>query len=105
MADNAKTEHGAGHGERDGGERSHVVFKFSVDGRHYESEQPVLTGQQIKARAGVDASFGLFIEGHGHGPDQQIADTQSVDLRMPGLEHFYTAPPATYGSVAPSTTR
>lgn len=73
-------------------------YKFTVDDKHLESDVPVLTGQQIKARAGVDASFGLFIEGHGQAPDEQIADSQEVDLRQPGREKFHTAPPATYGA-------
>lgn len=74
-----------------------AVFKFTVDGKALESEQPVLTGAQIKALAQIDPSFGLFIEGRGQQPDQQIADSQSVDLRQPGRERFYTAPPATFG--------
>jgi hypothetical protein len=73
-------------------------FQFTVDDKHLESDVAVLTGQQIKARAGIDATFGLFIEGRGKGSDEQIADNQSVDLSKPGREKFYTAPPATYGS-------
>lgn len=73
-------------------------FKFTVDEKHLESDVAILTGQQIKARAGVDATFGLFIEGRGKGSDEQIADSQSVDLSKSGREKFYTAPPATYGA-------
>ncbi len=75
-----------------------AVFKFMVNEKPLESEQPVLTGAQIKALAQIDPSFGLFIEGRGQQPDQQIADSQSVDLRQPGRERFYTAPPATFGA-------
>lgn len=77
--------------------RKHSPYKFSVDDRPFESEEPVLTGAQIKARASVDPSFGLFLEGRGKDPDQQIGDGQSVDLRHPGRERFYTAPPANFG--------
>lgn len=73
-------------------------FKFTVDDKKLESDVAVLTGQQIKARAGVDATFGLFVEGRGQGADQQIADTDTVDLGSPGRDKFYTAPPATYGA-------
>jgi hypothetical protein len=73
------------------------TFKFTVDGRHFESAQPILTGAQIKAKASVDPSFGLFLEGHGHDHDKTVADNEPVDLRKPGLEKFYTAPPATFG--------
>lgn len=72
-------------------------FKFTVDGKQFESDVAVLSGAQIKARAGVDASFGLFIEGQGQGSDQQVNDNQQVDLRDKGKERFYTVPPATYG--------
>lgn len=72
-------------------------FKFTVDDKHLESDVPVLTGAQIKARAGIDASFGLFIEGHGKGSDEQINDDQAVDLSKPGREKFYAVPAATYG--------
>ncbi len=74
-----------------------TTYKFTVDGRHFESDQPILTGAQIKARASVDPSFGLFLEGHGNKPDEQISDGQTVDLREAGREKFYTAPPATFG--------
>ena len=73
------------------------TYKFTVDGRNLESEQAILTGAQIKAKASVDPSFGLFLEGHGHKPDEQITDNQNIDLREPGREKFYTAPPATFG--------
>lgn len=77
--------------------KDHPPYKFTVDGNEFESEQRVLTGAQIKARAKVDPSFGLFLERHGHIPDEPIADDQRVDLREPGKEHFYTAPPANFG--------
>lgn len=78
--------------------QKHGPFKFGVDGKPLQSEQPELTGAQIKALAQVDPSFGLFLEGRGNQADQQIADGQLVDLREPGREHFYTAPGATFGS-------
>jgi hypothetical protein len=92
-ATNTETEQEHGKG------REHPPFKFTVDGRQFESNVPVLTGGQIKARASVDPSFGLFLEARGHAPDQQIGDGQSVDLREKGKEHFYTAPPANFGCV------
>jgi hypothetical protein len=83
---------------KDNGSAKPDVFKFSVDGRPYESETPVLTGAQIKARASVDPSFLLYLEAHGGAPDQQITDGTSVDLRdIKGREQFYSAPPATFG--------
>jgi hypothetical protein len=96
MAANEHQDDPGQSGEHQSG-RDHAPFKFSVDGRPFESDKPVLTGAQIKARASVDPSFGLFLEGHGHAPDQAIGDNQSVDLREPGRELFYTAPPANFG--------
>lgn len=75
-------------------------FKISVDGRMLESTEPQLTGLQIKTLAGVDASFGLFLEGRGQGSDRPIGDGEIVDLEKHGKESFYTAPPANYGSEA-----
>ena len=72
-------------------------FKFSVDGKPYESETQVVTGAHIKVTAGINPAFGLFLEGHGKDPDLHIADHDSVDLSRPGREQFHTVPPATFG--------
>jgi hypothetical protein len=72
-------------------------FRFTVDGNKFESEIPILTGGQIKTQAGVDPTHGLFLEGHGKHPDRQIRDDEQVDLREPGKEDFFTAPPANFG--------
>lgn len=78
-------------------DRGPEKFKFNVDGAHHETDQPSLTGARIKVLAGIDMSFGLFLESHGNRPDQQIADSEIVDLSAPGREQFYTVPPATFG--------
>lgn len=78
-------------------DRGAEKFKFTVDGKHFETDQPSLTGAQIKAFASIDPGFGLFLESHGNRPDQQIADGQAADLSEPGREQFYTVPPATFG--------
>lgn len=93
MPNDDRDEKARQHGEG----RDRAPFKFSVDGRPFESDQPVLTGAQIKVRASVDPSFGLFLESRGQAPDQQIGDNAGVDLRQPGRERFYTAPPANFG--------
>jgi hypothetical protein len=72
-------------------------YEFSVDSHDFESELPALTGAQIKAKASIDPTFGLFREGrHGHS-DQQIRDDESVDLRHKNDNEFHTMPPATFG--------
>jgi hypothetical protein len=78
-------------------EKSGKTYDLTVDGKKLSSAQPVLSGSDIKLLAAVPGDYGLFLEGHGKNPDQQIADSQTVDLREPGKESFYTAPPATFG--------
>lgn len=70
------------------------VYRFHVDGNHFESVCAQLTGADIKMIASVDASYNLFQEGS---TNRQIRDGETVDLSQPGTEHFYSAPPATFG--------
>lgn len=109
MSDDANAQHeatnsgpaGAGslaNGQGSGGaHETGREFKFSVDGRRFETPQERLTGLQLKAIAGIDPSFALFLEGRGHGSDRQIGDGDTVDLAAPGNEAFYATPPAIYG--------
>ena len=81
-------------------EEARKKFKIVVDGRELESAESRLTGLQIKTLAGVNTSFGLYLEGRGHDSDRPIGDGDIVDLESLGKDRFYTAPPATYGSGA-----
>jgi len=73
-------------------------FKFFVNDTKFEVDQRSMTGAQIKAVAGVDLSFELFLEEPGADrPDRKINDSDSVDLSAPGVEKFYTVPVATFG--------
>lgn len=74
-------------------------FSFFIDGNKFESAQARVTGLQLKSIAGVDATLLLLLEAHGKGPDRQMGDGDVIDLSEHGNEHFYTAPPATYGMV------
>jgi len=75
----------------------HRQYHYTVDDRPFKTEQQFLTGAAIKASAAVDPTFGLFREGQGHGSNQQIGDSQEVDLSQPENNKFFTAPPATFG--------
>ena len=55
-----------------------------------------MTGVQIKALAGKDAQYQLFLEQKGNDPDKIIGDHDSVQMEN-GL-HFYTVPAATFGA-------
>ena len=73
-------------------------FKLFVNDVKYEVEQRYITGAQIKALAGVDLSFELFLEEPGADrPDRKINDSDSVDLSAPGVEKFYSVPVAVFG--------
>ena len=76
----------------------HRNFHFTVDNRQFHVDTQLLTGAQIKAKAGIDPTFGLFREGHDHEPNQQIGDAEAVDLSQPGNDKFFTVPPATFGA-------
>ena len=73
-------------------------YKFKVDDKHFESADAELTGKQIKEIAGVPPSHQLFLEAPGESrPDRQILDGDIVNLAEPGIEKFYSVPPATFG--------
>ena len=76
-------------------------FFFFVDNVKYESDLPMLTGAQIKAKvANWDPAYGLLLEGHGKEPDRLISDTDSVSLEKEnGPLRFTRVPPATFGSL------
>jgi hypothetical protein len=75
-------------------------YKFFVDGKQYETEKKTLSGAEIRAIATVDPNYQLFLEEPGpEKPDKPIANDYSVDLGEPGVEKFYTIPPATFGVI------
>lgn len=70
-------------------------FVIHVDNTEFKVSQSSMTGAQLKALVGKDATYQLFEEVGGNDPDKLIGDTTSVQIRN-GL-HFYTIPPATLG--------
>jgi hypothetical protein len=67
-----------------------------IDNAEFKVKETSLTGIQLKALAGKDATYQLFLEKKGHDPDQLIGDNDTVTLE--DGEHFYTVPPATFGA-------
>ena len=74
-------------------------FNFFVNGVKYVTDQPALTGLQIKARVpDWDPSHDLVLEGHGHDPDQVIRDDELVQLDVQGgPRRFSSVPKANFG--------
>jgi len=75
------------------------IYHYFVNQDRYETDQPALTGAQIKARIpNLLPGTGLSLEGHGQDPDRQIADEELVQLDTGhGPARFTLVPPATFG--------
>jgi hypothetical protein len=70
-------------------------FVIHIDDKEFKVHESSLSGAQLKALVGKDATYQLFEEIPGNDPDKLILDTTAVQIRD-GL-HFYTVPPATLG--------
>jgi hypothetical protein len=76
------------------------IYHFFVDAKRYETDQHSLTGAQIKAIAGVQPNYQLYLEEEGDRPDKAIADGESVEMKEgEHTRHFYAVPPATFGGL------
>jgi hypothetical protein len=74
------------HGE----EHEKKAYHIMVDHKPHQWPEPFITGAQIRDLAKVDASYGVWMELPGPTDDPPIPDNQSVDLRSPGVEKFFT---------------
>ncbi len=82
----------------DGKKDHEKKYHYLVDGKEYTTSHSSLTGAQIKAMIpDFDPSFQLVLEGHKGEPDKVIPDTETVNLDVHPIRHFYTVPPATFG--------
>jgi hypothetical protein len=81
------------------GDSKNEIYTFFVGGKKYETDQPALTGLQIKARVtDWDPAHDLVLEGHGNDPDRIIADDELVSLEKDeGPLRFSSAPKANFG--------
>jgi hypothetical protein len=75
---------------------NHPPHHFFVDGKKYETEKSHLSGLEIKAIAGVEGNYQLYLEEEGDTPDRAISDGETVSLEHRVL-HFFAVPPATFG--------
>jgi hypothetical protein len=72
-------------------------YKFKVNDKEFEEDQPTITGAQIRQIAEVPPTYQLFLEVHGDKPDIPIGNDDVVNLAAPGIEKLHTVPPATFG--------
>ena len=67
------------------------TFRFLVDGKSYESDTQVITGEKLRKIVGIRPQQRIFLGDHGPGsPDHQITKTSVVDLAQLGGAQFYT---------------
>lgn len=87
----ASEEHDAEHHRR--------AYRFLLDGHPHETDRQFMTGSEIKAAdPSINQNYQLWQEFEGDRPDQQIDDSQTVDLaECRGECRFYTVPPASFG--------
>lgn len=65
---------------------------FSVDGNRYFTENQFITGAQIKKIANLSDECELYLVRQGH-QYEFIDNSMSVNVAMPGIEHFETNKP------------
>ncbi len=66
-----------------------------INGTHYRAPQPIMTGTELAALAGVPAGNQLFLEIPGPGDDRPIGPDDPVELRS-GMR-FYDVPVGNLG--------
>jgi hypothetical protein len=74
-------------------------YTYYVDGVQYETELRTMTGMYIRAMiSGIEPDYSIFQEESNNiTADIQILDASTVSL-TDGPLHFYTVPPATFGT-------
>jgi len=80
-----------GKADHDHKQNKHEIF---IDGKKFEVQADFLNGAQIKALAGIQSDYQLFLEKK-EGDDEPIPDLKSIKLEN-GM-HFFAIPPATFG--------
>ncbi|WP_439590288.1 multiubiquitin domain-containing protein [Hydrogenophaga sp.] len=67
------------------------AFKFTIDDRQMEWGKPSISGNILKALAGVPTdTYDVYLEVRGGGQDVLIRDADLIDLSKPGIERFIT---------------
>lgn len=81
--------------ERKEDKKPEPTFKFHVDNKPFEQDEPTITGTRIKQLVGVPTNYGVWLVVPGPAEDEEIGDNQNADLSRPGVEKFITGPKQT----------
>jgi len=65
-------------------------FEIMINKKTYHCSNHLMTGTQIKQKAGVDMSYGVWLKVTGPGNDQPIGNQEEVDISRPGKNNFFT---------------
>ena len=76
-------------------EKRHEITIF-IDAARYQTNKTSMSGAEIKALAGINAQYQLYLEETGDTPDKPIADAEALALKED--MHFYALPPTTFGA-------
>ncbi len=70
---------------------SKQAYKFTVDGKEYQSTQQVITGEEFRKIAQIGPHRRIFAgDHHNHQPDSEIHNSSSINLSKAGKTKFYT---------------
>jgi len=65
-------------------------FKFKIENTVYEWDSQFITGEQVRnVGPGIPDNMDLYLKEAGK-PGRLIANNESVDLGLPGIEKFYS---------------
>jgi hypothetical protein len=79
----------------------HKHYKIFVDAQQFDWEKQYISGAELRALASIPSGVQVFLEEPGPDkPDRPVPPEASINLDEPGVEKFYTIPPANFGDVA-----
>jgi Multiubiquitin len=63
------------------------TFKFTIDEKHYKWTK-FITGKELRKLGDIPPDFSIFLKVQGK--DEEVEDSEKVDLARIGIEHFYS---------------
>ncbi len=71
-------------------EKNEEKVSIIIDKKQHFAPSKTMTGAQLKVLGGVSTVYDLFKDAPGHGDDDKIGDSQSIELK--NGDHFYSVP-------------